>query len=57
MPADDFTDQVSYWTDVYAAVKKIEVPRILTQTGWMSPEAYGLLGDAYVQLPSYASPY
>ena len=43
--ARDLPDVVNYWTDVYETLKEVPVPKILKQTGWMSPEAYCLFGQ------------
>lgn len=42
--AKEIPDIINSWTDVYASLKKVPVPQVLKQTGWMSAEAYALLG-------------
>ena len=49
--AREIPDVVNDWTDLYATFKKVPVPKILQQTGWMSPEAYALLGQADLSIP------
>lgn len=56
MPGEGFTDVINYWTDVYSTLKNIPVPQVLKQTGFMSPEAFGLLGHVNLSVPDYAKP-
>lgn len=44
MAIDGVPDAVGSWTIVHETVRKLPIPRILSQTGMMSTELYGLVG-------------